>query len=105
MPSYTLCLVVHESTLHRIAELVGTEYVPGSIEHATAAMEDRDDWETDFELAGPRGRYVVRIERYEGYLWCTLHGDGPEFQQGKELMWADYLHAGGNTAAVKDPWS
>lgn len=100
---YTLMLVVHDSTLQELARIIDAAYEPGAFDRAVDALSDSDALEADWEMKGTRGRYSVFIERWDGYLTCTLQAQEPWFLEGKEIMWRDYIRSGGNPDAARAP--
>lgn len=95
MPRHTDILVVHDSTLQEIAQLIGADYTPGAFDAAVEALhEEPDRWEQDWYMRGPRGTYFIYIERHEGYLTCSVTADEPAFGQVVALMKRDRGGAG-----------
>lgn len=103
VPWYALTLVLHDEFLLEMARVIGAEYVPGSFDAAERELLEGDHDFEQWEMRGEHGRFVVSIERYEGYLSCSLGAQEPWFREGRELMWERYVAAGGNPAAVRPP--
>ena len=100
---YGLTLVVGDSLLLAMAQIIGAEYTPGSFECAVEALYETDKCDVEWELRGKFGLFKVWIERGDSILHCTLSAQEPQFQSGKELMWSNYLAVGGNPEAAKKP--
>lgn len=100
---YEICLAGYESVLPKLAEILGASYTRSSFETAEEEFHNGGAGSVEWKLAGAYGTLVVNLERYEGYYFCRLEGQEPQFQQGKELLWKAYLAQGGNPRAQQQP--
>lgn len=100
---YSLFLVVTDRLLIELAAVLAADYVPGTFEQVCDAFYESDRYEVDWEMRGEHGWFNVFIERYEGYLLCSLRAVEPFLSRAKTLMWERYLAAGGNPDRASPP--
>lgn len=105
MADYTICLPEHryEYVLPRLAGQLQALYVAGTFDAARDAFLTSRRGSEKWLLVGRRGELIVKLEEREDYLFCELFVRGPELLVMKQLLWNEYLAAGGKPEAQEPP--
>ncbi len=105
MANYAICLPEHryEYVLPQLAGQLQAPYVAGTFDAARDAFVTSRHGSEEWLLVGRRGKLIVKLEEHEDYLFCELFARGPELLVMKQLLWNEYLAAGGNPEAQDPP--
>jgi hypothetical protein len=104
MQKYTICLPYIEVVLPGLAKLMGADYVPGDFSAAEDLFVKSGEDSKEWLLTGTSGISArVLLEKYEGYLWIEISGEGQKFNESKEYLYSRYLEFGGNPIAQDKP--
>ena len=104
MEKYKICLPDIEGVLPELAKLMGADHVPGDFSVAEDLFVKSGEDSKEWFLTGTSGiSACVLLEKYEGYLWIEISGEGKKFNESKIYLYARYLEFGGNPEAQEKP--
>lgn len=103
LASYEICLADYESILPKLACIIQATYEAGAFSKAEEEFHGQSLRSKEWRLSGERGSLTVTLEEYEGYYFSKFEALGAEFQEGKVLLWENYLKQGGNPNAQEKP--
>ena len=104
MQKYKTCLPDIEVVLPELAKLMGADYVPGDFSVAEDLFVKSSEDTAEWFLTGTSAISArVLLEKYEGYLFIEISGEGQKFNESKKYLYTRYLEFGGNPDAQEKP--